>query len=161
MTETGDVNLDLAGAPASSLNMKEMLLAELTGDGLGGAAFNMINSILGAGIIGIPYALRECGLVVGVFLLVLVAAVTHWTTCLLIDVRNKYEAKSFLALAEKFGGATAGRICAFFLVLFPVGACLIYMIVIGDVMPPVGYGAGGEERWRSKSREGKAQGETN
>ena len=61
------------------------------------------------------------------------------------EVRNKYGAKSFLALAEKFGGVMAGRICAFFLVLFPVGACLIYMIVIGDVMPPIfaymGWGA--------------------
>ena len=88
MTETGDVNLEVVGSP-SSLNAKEVLLGELTGDGLGGAIFNMVNSILGAGIIGIPYALRECGLLVGIFFLILVAAVTHWTTCLLMYVSRE------------------------------------------------------------------------
>ena len=40
---------------------------------IGGASSNLVNSIVGAGIIGIPYALKESGLVVGVLLLILVA----------------------------------------------------------------------------------------
>jgi sodium-coupled neutral amino acid transporter 11 len=44
--------------------------------GIGGASSNLVNSIVGAGIIGIPYALKESGLVAGVLLLLLVAYCT-------------------------------------------------------------------------------------
>lgn len=44
--------------------------------GIFGASSNLINSIVGAGIIGIPYALKQSGLVAGVFLLILVAYLT-------------------------------------------------------------------------------------
>jgi hypothetical protein len=44
--------------------------------GIGGTSSNLVNSIVGAGIIGIPYALRESGLVAGVLLLLLVAYCT-------------------------------------------------------------------------------------
>lgn len=47
-----------------------------TKSGLGGAISNLVNSIVGAGIIGIPYAFRESGLVTGFFLLCLVAYLT-------------------------------------------------------------------------------------
>ncbi len=41
-----------------------------------GASSNLVNSIVGAGIIGIPYAMRMSGLWVGIFLLLLVSALT-------------------------------------------------------------------------------------
>ena len=44
--------------------------------GIMGASSNLVNSIVGAGIIGIPYALRESGLVAGLLLLLLVAYCT-------------------------------------------------------------------------------------
>jgi sodium-coupled neutral amino acid transporter 11 len=44
--------------------------------GLGGAQSNLINSIVGAGIIGVPFALKESGLVAGVILLFLVSYFT-------------------------------------------------------------------------------------
>ena len=39
-----------------------------------GAIFNFVNSIIGAGIIGIPFAIRDCGLIMGVLLLIFTAA---------------------------------------------------------------------------------------
>jgi len=44
--------------------------------GIFGTSSNLVNSIVGAGIIGIPYAFRESGLLVGVFLLILVSYLT-------------------------------------------------------------------------------------
>ena len=41
-----------------------------------GAAFNLINTIVGAGIVGIPFAVREAGLVAGTVMVVLSAALT-------------------------------------------------------------------------------------
>ena len=44
--------------------------------GLGGASANLVNSIVGAGIIGIPYALKQSGLLAGLALLALVSYLT-------------------------------------------------------------------------------------
>lgn len=39
---------------------------------------NMANSILGAGIIGLPYAIKQAGFVTGIGLLIGLAVVTDW-----------------------------------------------------------------------------------
>lgn len=44
----------------------------------------MANSILGAGIIGLPYAISRAGFVMGIFLLVTLAGVTDWTIRLVV-----------------------------------------------------------------------------
>jgi hypothetical protein len=47
--------------------------------------FNFVNSIVGAGIIGIPVAIKECGFFMGIVLLVLVAYLVDQSVILLID----------------------------------------------------------------------------
>lgn len=42
------------------------------------------NSILGAGIIGLPYAMREAGFVMGLILLVVLGVLTDWTIRLIV-----------------------------------------------------------------------------
>jgi Transmembrane amino acid transporter protein len=44
--------------------------------GIFGASSNMVNSIVGAGIIGIPYAFKQSGLIAGILLLLLVGYLT-------------------------------------------------------------------------------------
>jgi solute carrier family 38 (sodium-coupled neutral amino acid transporter), member 11 len=56
-----------------------------TGSGICGASSNLMNSIVGAGIIGIPYALRQSGIVMGIFLLALVAYLTDKSLRMLMD----------------------------------------------------------------------------
>ena len=53
--------------------------------GIVGASFNIINAILGSGIIGIPAAIREAGFSMGVVLLVLVGMVTEYTLYILVS----------------------------------------------------------------------------
>jgi hypothetical protein len=54
--------------------------------GLLGTSSNLINSIVGAGIIGIPYAMRQSGIVVGLILIVLVAYLTDKSLRVIIEV---------------------------------------------------------------------------
>ena len=51
-----------------------------------GACSNLVNSIVGAGIIGIPFALKESGLVAGVILLILVSYFTDKTLRMLVEL---------------------------------------------------------------------------
>ncbi|XP_055387551.1 uncharacterized protein LOC129616105, partial [Condylostylus longicornis] len=47
------------------------------------ASFNYINSIVGSGVIGIPYALHRAGFGLGMFLLILVAVITDYSLILM------------------------------------------------------------------------------
>jgi len=72
MTET-DTNpncLDIVNEQVSNLSLPKKK------SGIAGACSNLINSIVGAGIIGIPFALDQSGLVAGVCLLILVSYFT-------------------------------------------------------------------------------------
>lgn len=48
------------------------------------ALFNYINSIVGSGIIGIPYALHRAGFGLGLLLLVVVAVITDYSLILMV-----------------------------------------------------------------------------
>ncbi|XP_017463037.1 PREDICTED: putative sodium-coupled neutral amino acid transporter 11 isoform X2 [Rhagoletis zephyria] len=61
--------------------------ATLDGDALSSlpqASFNYINSIVGSGVIGIPYALHRAGFGLGLLLLVLVAFITDYSLILMV-----------------------------------------------------------------------------
>lgn len=60
----------------SRLVKKEDTQATENKSGVGGAACNLVNAIIGAGIVGIPFAIKETGLVAGVVLVVLCAVLT-------------------------------------------------------------------------------------
>ncbi len=45
--------------------------------------FNYMKAIIEAGIIGMPYALRECGIVLGLLIWVIVAAMTDYSMVIL------------------------------------------------------------------------------
>lgn len=49
------------------------------------ASFNYINSIVGSGVIGIPYALHRAGFGLGLFLLVIVAVITDYSLILMVS----------------------------------------------------------------------------
>jgi hypothetical protein len=56
--------------------------------GVAGACSNLVNSIVGAGIIGIPFALKESGLVAGIILLILVSYFTDKTLRMLVELAS-------------------------------------------------------------------------
>ena len=49
------------------------------------ASFNYINSIVGSGVIGIPYALHRAGFGLGMMLLILVAIITDYSLILMVS----------------------------------------------------------------------------
>jgi Transmembrane amino acid transporter protein len=65
-------NPDASGLSIASSNSH----LPLKKTGIFGTSSNLVNSIVGAGIIGIPYAFRQSGLIVGMLLLLLVACLT-------------------------------------------------------------------------------------
>lgn len=101
------------------------------------ASFNFINSIVGAGIIGIPYAMQQCGFVSGVLMLTSVAYLVYQSVTMLIDCGIKANKLDFEELAEHLLGKTGYYASLVFMFLFAYGAQVAYLVVIGDTIPVV------------------------
>lgn len=64
-----------SGGNAPKRQISNLSLPKKKSD-ISGACSNLVNSIVGAGIVGIPFAIKEAGFVAGVILLVLVSYFT-------------------------------------------------------------------------------------
>ena len=105
--------------------------------GISGCVFNYTNSIIGAGIIGLPYALSLSGYWFGIILLIFVAFLIDYGVRNLVECGVKYNKKDYELIVEYLYGKTGYYIVTIFMFLFAYGAMIAYHIVIGDTMTPI------------------------
>jgi solute carrier family 38 (sodium-coupled neutral amino acid transporter), member 11 len=111
--------------------------------GLFGASSNLVNSIVGAGIIGIPYALNQAGLVVGVALLVAVAYSTDKSLRMLIELASFHpqlrhcNVKTYEDLARIPFGSIGSNCVLAAMFIMAYGAMVAYLLIIKDTIPVV------------------------
>ena len=85
------------------------------------ATLNFTNSILGAGLMGIPYAFRQAGMVPGCVLLVTVGLISDWSVGLMVKAGKRVGARSYQELMGRTFGAPGSYLCALFQVTFAIG----------------------------------------
>lgn len=105
--------------------------------GLSSAFMNMANSIIGAGIIGQPYAMREAGLLAGTVLLVVLTVLVDWTICLIVVNSKLSGASSFQGTVEKCFGRTGLVAISVAQWAFAFGGMVAFGVIVGDSIPPV------------------------
>ncbi|KAI8515475.1 hypothetical protein Bbelb_062880 [Branchiostoma belcheri] len=109
------------------------------------ASFNFINSIIGSGIIGMPYALKQAGFPMGVLLILIVALITDYSVILLIRGGNLSGTKNYQDLVRAafgFPGFVFLSIVQFVYpfigkFVYPVIAMISYNIITGDTITKV------------------------
>lgn len=105
--------------------------------GLKSAFMNMANSIIGAGIIGQPYAVRQAGLVGGILLLVGLTVVVDWTICLIV-INSKLSGTShFQGTVEHCFGRSGLIAISVAQWVFAFGGMVAYGVIVGDTIPHV------------------------
>ncbi|KPM45810.1 Vacuolar amino acid transporter 2 [Neonectria ditissima] len=105
--------------------------------GLKSAFMNMANSIIGAGIIGQPYAIRQAGLLAGVALLVGLTIIVDWTICLIV-INSKLSGTShFQGTVEHCFGRTGLIAISIAQWVFAFGGMVAYGVIVGDTIPHV------------------------
>ncbi|EFW19960.1 hypothetical protein D8B26_003558 [Coccidioides posadasii str. Silveira] len=105
--------------------------------GLRNAFMNMANSIIGAGIIGQPYAFRQAGMVMGVILLVGLTCAVDWTIRLIVVNSKLSGADSFQATVEFCFGRTGLIAISIAQWAFAFGGMIAFCIIVGDTIPHV------------------------
>ena len=100
-----------------------------------GTSGNLINAIVGAGIVGIPFAIRESGLVAGLFLVVLCAFLTEKSLRLLIETAKHIDVPSYEVLAEASFGTIGFYFISLNMLVMSYGAMISYLMIIKDTLP--------------------------
>lgn len=98
------------------------------------ASFNLSNAIIGAGVGGMPFALKEAGFYSGILLLIIVAMSSDYSVRLLITMGQKVNKHYYEQLvSSQFGHAGYVAVSAA-MGIFAYGAMVAYLIGIGDTM---------------------------
>ncbi|KYN15077.1 Putative sodium-coupled neutral amino acid transporter 11, partial [Trachymyrmex cornetzi] len=101
------------------------------------ASFNFINSIIGSGVIGIPYALHQAGFGLGIALLILVAALTDYSLILMVRSGRICGEMSYQGLMRASFGRAGFYILTILQLLYPFIAMVSYNVVVGDTVTKV------------------------
>ncbi|XP_073710914.1 putative sodium-coupled neutral amino acid transporter 11 isoform X2 [Misgurnus anguillicaudatus] len=104
---------------------------------LSSASFNFINSIIGSGIIGLPYSMSQAGLPLGLLLLILVAFITDYSIILLVRGGNLSGTQSYQTLVQSTFGLTGYFILSGLQFMYPFIAMISYNIITGDTLTKV------------------------
>ncbi|KAJ5665747.1 uncharacterized protein N7477_008195 [Penicillium maclennaniae] len=101
------------------------------------AFMNMANSIIGAGIIGQPYALRQAGLTMGILLLTALTVTVDWTIRLIVINSKLSGADSFQATMQHCFGRSGLIAISIAQWAFAFGGMVAFCIIVGDTIPHV------------------------
>ncbi|XP_048808667.1 putative sodium-coupled neutral amino acid transporter 11 isoform X2 [Lagopus muta] len=139
--ERGGIEQPPAGAPQIETDDHTALVSKPRNKGgngdLASAGFNIINSIIGSGIIGLPYSMKEAGFPLGVLLLFGVAYITDYSIILLIKGGNLSSTNTYQELVRKTYGFLGYLILSTLQFLYPFIAMISYNIITGDTLTKV------------------------
>ncbi|GAB1521406.1 hypothetical protein RhiTH_004501 [Rhizoctonia solani] len=107
--------------PAERVDIAELAARQHKGGNMLDSMFNMANSILGAGIIGLPYAVSQAGFVTGILLLVILAGVTDWTIRLIVRNAKLSGRTSYIDIMGHCYGSSGRAAVSFFQFAFAFG----------------------------------------
>ncbi|EAY13739.1 Transmembrane amino acid transporter protein [Trichomonas vaginalis G3] len=96
--------------------------------------FNLMNSLLGAGILSVPNTFVDSGTIVSIFLLVFIAALSFYATYIVISLQQSTRAESFADLAEKILGHKWTIALSILTLLFLISILLAYIMIAGDIL---------------------------
>ncbi|XP_074646428.1 putative sodium-coupled neutral amino acid transporter 11 isoform X1 [Tubulanus polymorphus] len=110
-----------------------------------GPTFNLSHAILGAGILGVPYAVKLCGLGLGVSMVIIISLITDYSLHILVKsgiTCGKYTYQD--VMNEAFGkpGYVLANILLF---LLPFIMMISYNIFVGDGFTKVAFMLGGDK----------------
>ncbi|KAH3661240.1 hypothetical protein OGAPHI_006647 [Ogataea philodendri] len=118
-------------------NDLHLMMTEHGKSDLQAAFFNMSNSILGAGVVGIPRAFRNSGLLTSLILMVVLAVLNDWTLRLIIVNTKLSGAKTYTAFVSHALGDLGKVAILLAQGLFGFGGNIGFAVIIGDTIPHV------------------------
>ncbi|KAG6591444.1 Amino acid transporter AVT6A, partial [Cucurbita argyrosperma subsp. sororia] len=108
-------------------------LEGLEGASFSGAVFNLSSTIVGAGIMALPAAVKQLGLIPGLIMIILGSTLTELSIDFILKFSRTSKSATYAgAVGDSLGsaGRTLLQVC---IVVNNLGMLIVYMIIIGDV----------------------------
>lgn len=102
-----------------------------------GAVANLCSATLGAGILALPFAMYQSGLIFGVLLLLVGGWATATSISLLVEACDTFCASTYEAVVEKLLGRTWRQVVEISILVFCSGTTVAYVIAVGDILERV------------------------
>lgn len=96
--------------------------------------FNLLNSVLGIGLLSVPNSFSDTGFFMSFFILILMAVLCYFASVIVIKLQLKVGAQGLDELTMKILGKVGSIILSILSLLFLVCGLLSYVIVAGDMM---------------------------
>lgn len=100
-----------------------------------GTTSNLVNAIVGAGIVGIPFAIKQSGLVAGVFMVLLCAYLTDKSLKMLIFTAKHVGVPTYELLSEASFGKAGFYFISLNMFIMSYGAMISYLMIVKDTLP--------------------------
>ena len=102
-----------------------------------GSTANLCSATLGAGILALPYAFHQAGIICGLLLLLLSAWATYSSIDLLAETFDKYNLSTYEKAVEKGLGRRFRSVVEISILVFCCGTAVGYVKAVGDIMERV------------------------
>lgn len=113
-----------------------------------GAVANLCSATLGAGVLSLPYALYQSGLVVGGLLLCFSGLATYLSIRILAQACQHYHVYTYETLLTAVDSPRLRDLVQIAIVVFCLGCAIAYVIAIGDILQQA-HLLIGNSRWMS------------
>ncbi|CAK0821237.1 unnamed protein product, partial [Prorocentrum cordatum] len=101
------------------------------------AIFSLVATMVGGGVLSLPYAMSQCGIVLGTLSLFLAGAATFWTLEMLVECARSTGRDTF----ELVGHAALGEPCRKATIALVFAICWLsqvaYFVLLADLLVPL------------------------
>ena len=118
---------------SSSLPVSTQLASMTLGHFVGSVA-NLCSATLGAGILALPFAIEQAGVICGACLLVASAWATSYSIQLLVKACDHYHLSTYESIVQRALGQTWRQIVEVSILIFCGGTAVAYVIAVGDIL---------------------------
>ena len=105
--------------------------------GTSGSIFSLIAATLGSGTITFPYAVSQNGILLGILLILLGAAISYYTGMLIVTVSNKTQCARYEDFAFKLFGERFRTFTSVMNLACLMGFITSYIVYIKSMMPQI------------------------
>jgi len=112
----------------------------------------LTTTALGGGVLSVAFVMNICGIALGCLILALGALLAYIGMAALMEMSTKTGCSSYAALFSHCAGPRAGPTLDAMLFVYGNGACVGYMVFIGDFVPPILAVLFPEEEWAKETQ---------